>query len=95
MDRGILLDNIEIKLGLSVLNPVHAKWLMDTFNLMTSHAGNEVISNGWKTTGITEAPSIGLNGLESLDPFEYIDSLVKLNVTVDQSDQEVKKILLS
>ena len=89
------MDDIEIKLGLSVLKPVHAKWLMDTFNFMTSHAGSEVISNGWKTTGITEAPSIGLNDLESIDLFEYIDPLVKLNVTVDQSDQEVKKIILS
>ena len=95
LDRGIPLDDIEIKLGLSVLKPVHAKWLMDTFNFMKSHAGSEVISNGWKTTGITEAPSIGLNDLESLDLFEYIDPLVKLNVTVDQSDQEVKKIILS
>ena len=55
---------------------------------MTYQAGSDVISNGWKAAGITEALSKGLNDLESLNPFKSIDPLVELNVTVDQSDRE-------
>ena len=40
-------------------------------------------------SNITEAVSKGLCGLESLNPFESIDPLVELNITVYQSDQEI------
>ena len=40
-------------------------------------------------SNITEALSKGLCGLESLNPFESIDPLVELNITVDQADQEI------
>ena len=88
LDRDIPSDAIEVKLRLSVLKPLHAKRLMNTFNFMTYQAGSDVISNGWKAAGITEALSKGLNDLESLNPFKSIDPLVELNVTVDQSDRE-------
>ena len=68
LEKRILLDGIEIKLRFSVLKSLHAQWLMDAFNFMTSEAGNEVISKGWKAAGITYALSKGLNGMENLDP---------------------------
>ena len=71
-------DDIEIKLRLSVLKMLHVKWLINTFNFMTSQARSEVISKGWKEAGITEALSKGLRGLGSLDPFESVDPLVEL-----------------
>ena len=61
LDRGISLNDIEVKVQMSVLKLLHARWLMDNFNFMTSQAGSEVISNKWKTAGITEALSKGLN----------------------------------
>ena len=76
LDRGILLDDIEVKLGLSVLKSLHAKWLMDTFIFMTSQAGSDVISNRWNAAGITEVLSKGLSGLKSLDLFKSRDPLV-------------------
>ena len=87
MDKGIQLEDIDIKLRISILKPLHAKWMVEVFNLMTSQAGREVISNGWKAAGITEAIKKGLSWLESLDPFQSIDPLVELDETVDQSDQ--------
>ena len=69
-DRRILFDDIEIKLRLSFLKPLHAKWIMDSFKFMISQAGSKVISNGWKVAGITEVLSKRLSGLESPDPFE-------------------------
>ena len=59
---------------------------------MTSQAGSEVISNKQKAAGIVEVLSKGLSDQESLDPFKFIDPLVELNVTVDQSDQEMDAI---
>ena len=44
-------------------------------NILTSEKGQEVIANGWRSAGITEAISVGSQGLPSLDPFQNIDPL--------------------
>ena len=41
---------------------------------LTTTKGKDVIENGWKKAGITEA--IGYSKLQPLDPFESIDPLV-------------------
>ena len=44
LDEGIqTLDDIEIKL--SVLKPLHASWLVELFNYMTSDKGRQVVEN--------------------------------------------------
>ena len=70
-----------------MLKPLHTKWLVEAFNFFTSPEGREIIANGWKQAGITSAVSKGLNGLESLDPFESINPLADLQESVDQSDR--------
>ena len=75
LNQGIPLDDIEIKLQLSVLKPLHASWLVELFNYMTSEKGRKVIENGWKAAGILEAIIKGTSGLEPLDPFAMIDPL--------------------
>ena len=57
LDSGNELENIEIKLHLSVLKPLHAKWLLDLYNYLTSQKGQEIIEHGWKSAGVTEALS--------------------------------------
>ena len=69
LEDGVPLDDIEIKLQLYVLKPLHASWLVDLFNYMTSDKGKEIIENGWKSAGIVEAVTNGTEGLEPLDPF--------------------------
>ena len=86
LEKEIPLEDINIKLQLSVLKPLHAKWLAVAFNFFTSSEG-EIIANGWKQAGITSAVSKGLNGLEILDPFQSIDPLADLQQSVDQSDR--------
>ena len=71
LDEGIPLDDIEIKLKLSVLKPLHASWLVELFNYMTSDKRRQVIENGWKAAGIVETLKKGADGLEPLDPFRY------------------------
>ena len=77
LEKGTPLDDIEVKLKLSVLKPLHAGWLIDAYDHLTSETGRKVIANGWKSAGITDAISKGVKGLPTLDPFDSIDPLVK------------------
>ena len=42
LDVGIRLDEIVIKLQLSLLKPLHAAWIVDFYNEMTSVKGKEI-----------------------------------------------------
>ena len=78
------MDNIEVKLKLSVLKPLHAGWLIDAYDHLTSEAGWKIIANGWQSAGITSAISKGVQGL--FDPFDTIDPLVN---HADESDNHL------
>lgn len=73
---GKPLEEIDIKLQLTTLKPLHAQWVVELFNHMTTDEGKEVILNGWKASGITEALKRGLNQLSSIDPYQDIDPLL-------------------
>ena len=38
-----------------MLKPLHASWVVDLYNYLTTIKGKVVIENGWKKAGITEA----------------------------------------
>ena len=40
------VEQIEVKLTLTTLKPIHAKWLVDFYNHMTTLEGKQVISRG-------------------------------------------------
>ena len=42
MDNGRELDSVDMELKLSVIKPLHAKWMMEVYNEMTSSEGKEV-----------------------------------------------------
>ena len=65
-------DNIEINYQLSVLKPLHTKWLISFYNYMTTTKGQEVISNGWKRSGIYDSITLESSKLPALDPFSDI-----------------------
>ena len=75
LDRGKKIKKIYTSMKLSILKPLHAKWLIDLYNYMTSPDGQAVSLKRWKVAGITAAVQKGLNGLLSLDPFHDIDPL--------------------
>ena len=75
LDAGKPMEEIEVKLQLSTLKPLHAQWVVDLYNYLTSEKGQEVIANGWRSAGITEAISVGSHGLPNLDPFHHVDPL--------------------
>lgn len=93
LDAGQDINQIEISMKLSVVKPLHAKWLIEMFNHMTSSEGRIVCLKGWKVSGISGAVEKGLNGMPSLDPFNDIDPLfdnfdsaeVSLDSALDQT----------
>ena len=60
---------------LYVVKPLHAKWLIEMFNHMTSSEGSIVCLTGWKVSGVPNAVEKGLSEMPSLDPFNDLDPL--------------------
>ena len=75
LDEGKDIKDIEISLKLSIVKPLHAKWLIEIYNHMTSSEGRGVCLKGWKVAGILDAAEKGLDGLPNLEPFHDIDPL--------------------
>ena len=59
LSHGKKVEVIEIKFYLTVIKPLHAKWLMQFYNHITSEKGSEIIINGWKRSGIYDAVKNG------------------------------------
>ena len=76
LEEGKAIDDINVNLELSILKFLHAHWIKELYDYMTSENGREIISNGWKAAFITEAIEKGINGLEPLDRFITVDPLI-------------------
>ena len=74
------LEDIRVKLQLTAIKPIHAAWIVDFYNHMTTEKGRDVIENGWRAAGITDALIKGSKDLPSIDPFEQIDPMLDLNL---------------
>ena len=70
------IDEIEVKLNLTMFKPLHAAWITEFYDLMTYDQGKSVIKNGWEASGITGVIESRLVNLSSVDPFADIDPLV-------------------
>ena len=71
LQKGVPIDEIDIKLRLSLLKPLHAGWIVDFYNYMTGD-GKNVIDSGWRASGIKDAIRLGLDALPTIDPFNDI-----------------------
>ena len=74
--RGINLENIEVKLKLLLIKSIHAAWIVDFYNHMTTVKGVEIITSGWRAAGILDAIESGSSSLPSIDLFDNIDTLM-------------------
>ena len=77
MEEGKELETIEVPLKLSNIKPLHAKWLIEMCNEMTSDESRKVCLKGWKVSGIKAAAEQGLSKLPCLDRFSDIDPMVE------------------
>ena len=75
LDSGKSLDDINIKFKLSTMKPLHAGWMIDVYNRLSSLEGKQIILAGWKASGIADALEKGLSGFSCnvLDPYDDID----------------------
>ena len=76
LQAGVKVENINIEFKLSTIKPLHAKWIVDYYNYITSEAGINVIIMGWKLAGIYDAIKTGKSNLPSIDPFNEIAPLM-------------------
>ena len=76
LDNGVSLDDIHVGLQLTKLKPVHAGWIVEFYNHMTTSKGKEIINSGWKAAGISDALELGSNKMPSIDPFDDIDPML-------------------
>ena len=51
------------------MKPIHAKWLMEAFEHMTTATGGEICLKGWVKSGISRAIENGSNDISTLEPF--------------------------
>ena len=76
LDNGVSIDDIEVGLQLSKIKPIHAGWLVELYNHMTTSKGKEIIDSGWKAAGISDAVKLGSSKLPPIDPFHEIDPML-------------------
>ena len=96
---GKKVEEIKIEFRLTTFKPLHAKWLVEYYNKITSENGSCVIINGWKAAGVYDAIKTGSSGLKSIDKFEDISPLVTkhdesesfLPATINQLTDELRE----
>ena len=77
MNKGADAEEIDLQMKLSLLESLHASWLIELYNCFTSNAGREVCMKGWEKSGIHKSE---IYGLPSLDPFKDIDRWLRMKI---------------
>ena len=100
MDDGKSVEEIDVKLQLTKLKRLHAEWLEELCNQMTSKEGKDIIMNGWKSVRIPQAIRTSFANLESLDPFSDIDPLIfevmhENNINIAEINKEKREAFVS
>ena len=65
------------------MKPLHAWWLIDCYNQLTSSQGKEIILADWRASGISAVVEDGLIDF-AIDPFNEIDPFdqtIEINMT--------------
>ena len=72
LDSGVVLDDVDVDLRLSVLKPIHATWIVSMYNHLSSSEGRQSTAKKWKKAGVPDVVS-GSKKLPPEDPFEDLD----------------------
>ena len=76
LGAGIPLEEVDVKLRLSVMKPVHAHWMVELYRHMTTGEVKKNIESGWRAAGIQDAVKLGLKNLPTVDPYSDIDLML-------------------
>ena len=91
MDEGIGLEDIDIRFQQTTMKPLHANWLIDLYNKLTSPRARDVIIGGWKKSGIWDAVKLCSRGLPSINPIkeiELMDSDYTVQIDIDPAAKD-------
>ena len=83
------LESVQVPLKLSLIKPIHAGWLTEFYNYMTSAVGKKYIHSVWRTSGITDAIKVGKVNLPPIDPFNDLDPLLPLTEKTPEIDSVI------
>ena len=67
IEEGTPTEHMEVNFNLTRLKPIHAGWMIEMYNFLTSEEGRVTILNGWKKAGI--AGVIKKTEVPPKDPF--------------------------
>ena len=87
LEKGIKLGGANVKLLMSTLMPLHAGWIVDFCNEITTPNGMEIIESGWITSGVQNAIKLGSKGLPPIDTFENVGPLINENEASNEANQ--------
>ena len=73
------IEEVDITFTLTTIKLLHAQWLVEFYNEMTSESSSTIIVNGWKASGIYDGLKMGSSNLPSIDPFQDISPLLESN----------------
>ena len=59
LKKGLAVDEIDVKIPLTTMKPLHAKWIMNLCDEITSKKGKEIVFKGYKVAGILDAVEMG------------------------------------
>ena len=83
---GKKVEDVEMKFPLTTIKPIHASWITDFYDHMSTEEGTKIIVNGWKASGILDAVRGGSAELSPIDPFQDISPLPSIP---DQRDTAI------
>ena len=81
LNEGVKIDEVDAKFRLTTMKSLHAQWVVDFYNEMTTSKGSTIIESGWRAAGISDAIQLGNKELLPNDPFRDIDPLLEKNAS--------------
>ena len=80
--------DVKVNVKLTIIKPLHAKWLSEFYNYINSSDGQEITRNGWLRARITDAIKMGNSKLPSRDPF--LDICCDIDFVVKENPSQVE-----
>ena len=69
LEEGKSIEDIDVEWKVSILKPLHAKWINELYYYMNFEESHNIVSNGWKAAFITEAIEQETRDPEPFDTF--------------------------
>ena len=91
LDAGNPVDQKQIKFKPSTMKPLHANWLTQVYDFLSSADRKHIILAGWKAAGITGALQKGVSSFSggTLDPYNDIDPFDQGEIEITASSMVI------